>query len=162
MRTKCGSNSGDRRFEAREDFAKRGARGDDGGKKVNGRTHHLIVDTQGLLLGVKVLPANITGREESQQLLQELHQNQPQMKLHLFADGGDKGKWEGWVKTTLGYTVETCSTLRCQYPGVLAPRGAGTDRGTDQDLSGSPRLCGDQEALGGRTELRLVVLQPST
>ncbi len=28
------------------------------------------------------------------------------MKLHLFADGGYKGKWEAWVKSTLGYSVE--------------------------------------------------------
>jgi len=40
----------------------------------------------------QVLPANITDREGSQQLLQELRQNQPQMKLHLLADGGYKGK----------------------------------------------------------------------
>nr|WP_246581206.1 transposase [Deinococcus aestuarii] len=67
----------------------------------------MIVDTQGLLLGVKVLPANITDRAGSQQLLQELHQKQTQMKLHLFADGGYKGKWEAWVNITLGYSVES-------------------------------------------------------
>ncbi|WP_156103640.1 hypothetical protein [Deinococcus sp. YIM 77859] len=33
---------------------------------MNGRKHHLIVDTQGLLLGVKVLAANITDRDGSQ------------------------------------------------------------------------------------------------
>lgn len=33
-------------------------RGYDGGKKVKGRKRHLLVDTQGLLLGVKVLTAN--------------------------------------------------------------------------------------------------------
>ncbi|WP_264778889.1 transposase [Deinococcus aetherius] len=61
-----------------------------------------MVDPQGLLLAVQVLPANITDREGSQQLLKELRHKQPQMKLHLFADGGYKGKWEAWVKTTLG------------------------------------------------------------
>ncbi|THF70896.1 transposase [Deinococcus sp. Arct2-2] len=123
MGTKCGSNSGDRRFEEREDLAKRGVRGYDGGKKVNGRKHHLIVDTQGLLLGVKVLPANITDREGSQQLLKELRQNQPQMKLHLFADGGYKGKWEGWVKTTLGYTVEIVQRSDANTRGYWLPEG---------------------------------------
>lgn len=59
-------------LKEREDLTKRGPRGYDGGKKINGRKHHLIVDTQGLLLGVKVLPANITDRAGSQQLLQEL------------------------------------------------------------------------------------------
>ncbi|WP_371827192.1 hypothetical protein [Deinococcus sp. QL22] len=54
-----------------------------------------MVDPQGVLLGVKVLPAKITDREGSQQLLQELRQNQPQMKLHLFADGGDHRQMGG-------------------------------------------------------------------
>ncbi|WP_371827184.1 hypothetical protein [Deinococcus sp. QL22] len=117
-----------------------------------------MVDPQGLLLGVKVLPAKITDREGSQQLLQELRQNQPQMKLHLFADGGDTGKWEGWVKTTLGDTGETFSALRCQYPGVLAPRGAETDGGADQNFSWPPWLRGHQEALGRGAQLRLAVL----
>ncbi|WP_240740969.1 transposase [Deinococcus sp. Arct2-2] len=82
-----------------------------------------MVDTQGLLLGVKVLPANITDREGSQQLLQELRQNQPQMKLHLFADGGYKGKWEGWVKTTLGYSVEIVQRSDANTRGYWLPQG---------------------------------------
>nr|WP_240740862.1 transposase [Deinococcus sp. Arct2-2] len=82
-----------------------------------------MVDTQGLLLGVKVLPANITDREGSQQLLKELRQNQPQMKLHLFADGGYKGKWEGWVKTTLGYTVEIVQRSDANTRGYWLPEG---------------------------------------
>ncbi|WP_084048358.1 hypothetical protein [Deinococcus hopiensis] len=64
------------------------------------------MDTLGLLLGGKVLPANITGRQGSEQLLQELRRKQAPMKRHLFAGGGDQGKWEGWVKTTPGYSVE--------------------------------------------------------
>lgn len=55
---------------------------------------------------MKVLPANITDRDGSQQLLKELRQKQLQMKLHLFADGGYKGQWEAWVKTNIGYSVE--------------------------------------------------------
>ena len=39
-----------------------GRRGYDGGKKVNGRERHLVVDTQGLLLEAKVLPADLRDR----------------------------------------------------------------------------------------------------
>ena len=39
-----------------------GPRGYDGGKKVNGRKRHLVVDTQGLLLKAKVLPADLHDR----------------------------------------------------------------------------------------------------
>lgn len=81
------------------------------------------MDTQGLLLGVKVLAANITDRDGSQQLLKELRQKQPQMKLHLFADGGYKGKWEGWVKTNLGHTVEIVQRPDANTRGYWLPEG---------------------------------------
>jgi len=90
---------------------------------VNGRKHHLIVDTQGLLLAVKVLPANITDREGSQQLLLELRQKQPQMKLHVFADGGYRGKWEAWVKTNIGDTVEIVQRPDANTRGYWLPEG---------------------------------------
>src|SRR5215212_3139156 len=38
-------------------------RGFDGGKKVNGRKRHLLVDTQGLMLALKVHAANISDRD---------------------------------------------------------------------------------------------------
>ena len=83
----------------------------------------MIVDTQGLLLGVKVLPANISDREGSKQLLSELREKQPQMKLHLFADGGYKGKWEAWVKATIGYTVEIVQRPDANTRGYWLPAG---------------------------------------
>jgi putative transposase len=39
-----------------------GPRGYDGGKKINGRKRHLLVDTQGTLLKNKVHPADIHDR----------------------------------------------------------------------------------------------------
>ncbi len=39
-----------------------GKRGYDGGKNVKGRRHHLLVDTQSLVLKAKVQPANIMDR----------------------------------------------------------------------------------------------------
>ncbi len=40
-----------------------GVRGYDGGKKVKGRKRHLLVDTEGLVLKVKVEAANLSDRE---------------------------------------------------------------------------------------------------
>jgi transposase len=37
---------------------KGGARGYDGGKKISGRKRHLLVDTEGLVIGVRVHGAN--------------------------------------------------------------------------------------------------------
>jgi putative transposase len=55
-----------------------GPRGYDGGKKINGRKRHIIVDTMGLLLVVLVTAANIddgTGAPEVLKLLTEEHQS---------------------------------------------------------------------------------------
>jgi len=46
-----------------------GVKGYDGGKKVKGRKRHLLVDTQGLLLKVKVQAGNISDREGGKLLL---------------------------------------------------------------------------------------------
>src|SRR6202140_3010263 len=55
-----------------------GIHGYDGGKKVNGRKRHIVVDTMGLLLVVLVTSANIddgTGAPEVLKLLSEEHKS---------------------------------------------------------------------------------------
>ena len=55
-----------------------GPRGYDGGKKINGRKRHIIVDTMGLLLVVLVTSANVddgTGAPEVLKLLSAEHQS---------------------------------------------------------------------------------------
>jgi putative transposase len=55
-----------------------GPRGYDGGKKINGRKRHIIVDTMGLLMVVLVTSANIddgTGAPEVLKLLSEEHKS---------------------------------------------------------------------------------------
>jgi putative transposase len=46
-----------------------GERGYDSGKRVKGRKRHLLVDTEALVLTVKVHPANIMGRDGVKLLL---------------------------------------------------------------------------------------------
>ncbi|WP_293103101.1 transposase [Moorena sp. SIOASIH] len=47
------------RFSIREDHRKKGAvYGYDGGKKVNGRKRHIVLDSQGLVIGLLVNQAN--------------------------------------------------------------------------------------------------------
>jgi hypothetical protein len=46
-----------------------GLRGDDGGKQVKGRTRHLLVDTEGLVLRAVVHPADIRARDGVQRVL---------------------------------------------------------------------------------------------
>jgi transposase len=66
------------------------SRGFDGGKKINGRKRHIVVDTTGLLLTVTVTPANVTDREAAQVLLTRLTRRFFLLRL-VWADGGYTG-----------------------------------------------------------------------
>ena len=83
----------------------------------------MIVDTLGMLLKVKVLPANLSDREGGQQLLLKLHAQFPTLKLHLFADGGCQGKWEAWVKSNVDFTVEIVKRSDAITRGYWIPNG---------------------------------------
>lgn len=83
----------------------------------------MIVDTLGMLLKVKVLPANLSDREGGQRLLLELHAQFPTLKLHLFADGGYQGKWEAWVKSNVDFTVEIVKRSDANTRGYWIPKG---------------------------------------
>jgi len=63
-----------------------GPRGYDAGKKVSGRKRHLVVDTLGWLIAVLVHPANIQDYHGARDVLVQVKQRFPRLKL-LFADG---------------------------------------------------------------------------
>jgi transposase len=54
-----------------------GERGFDGHKKVKGRKRHVLTDTQGLLLKVKVLPANVADSAGARRLLEDVAGQEP-------------------------------------------------------------------------------------
>jgi putative transposase len=86
-----------------------GARGYDGGKKVSGRKRHLLVDTQGFVLKVKVHTADIMDRDGVALLLppDEIKRQFPRLS-HVWLDGGYKGEGKGkeWIESHLGWTAE--------------------------------------------------------
>jgi putative transposase len=82
-----------------------GPRGYDGGKKVNGRKRHLLVDTQGLIIRAVVHPANIADRDGATLLLAPLQGQLPHLR-HMWADSAYSGKIREWIQATLGCTVE--------------------------------------------------------
>jgi putative transposase len=102
-----------------------GPRGFDGGKKVNGRKRHLLVDTQGLLVRVVVHPADLPDGDGVTLVLAEGQDLSPRLS-HLWLDGSDKGRGKAWIETTLGWTVSIV-----QHPpkprGVWAPADAVID-----------------------------------
>ena len=99
-----------------------GVRGYDGGKKVKGRKRHLLVDTEGFVLKVKVEPANVSDREGAMLLLAGLKQSFPRLK-HLWVDSAYRGTFVKWVKDTLGWTIEVVQRPSAGHRGVWTPPG---------------------------------------
>src|SRR5215203_1771665 len=83
-------------------------RGYDGAKKVKGRKRHLLVDTQGLVLQVRVHSARVTDREGIKLLLESSSPDRLPRLSHLWLDAGYTGqeKGAGWVEGTLGWSAE--------------------------------------------------------
>lgn len=83
----------------------KGERGYDGGKKVNGRKRHIMVDTMGLLLMVLVTTANVQDREGGKRLLKRVAQKLPLPRLQrIWVDGGYRGQpMTQWVQATFGW-----------------------------------------------------------
>jgi len=66
------------------------SRGFDGGKLINGRKRHVVVDTLGLLLGVMVTAADVGDRAAAEVLLRQVADAHHLLAL-VWADGGYTG-----------------------------------------------------------------------
>jgi len=84
---------------------KGGIRGDDGGKKVNGRKRHILVDGNGLLLRVHVHSADIQDRAGLPLLLNGIQQEFPRLQL-IWADSGYTGKAVQWIQENTQITLK--------------------------------------------------------
>ncbi|MFZ4138345.1 MULTISPECIES: IS5 family transposase [Streptomyces] len=79
-------------------------RGFDGGKKVNGRKRHIVVDTLGLLLAVMVTAASATDRDAGQTLLARLHTRHWRV-TRVWADGGYTGRLVDFARDALSIAL---------------------------------------------------------
>jgi transposase len=80
------------------------SRGFDGGKLVNGRKRHVVVDTLGLLLGVMVTAADTGDRAAAQVLLRQVTDAHHQLEL-VWADGGYTGGLVEYCLTVLALVL---------------------------------------------------------
>ena len=64
--------------------------GYDAGKRVKGRKRHILTDTCGLLIALRVHPANIQDRDGAPGVFARLRREAPKLR-HVFADGGYAG-----------------------------------------------------------------------
>ena len=84
-----------------------GERGFDGGKKVNGRKRHIVVDTVGNLLSVIVNAANTNDRVGAKAAFDELGNATTSSLQKIWADGGySGGNFLNMVHEVLQSTVE--------------------------------------------------------
>lgn len=60
-----------------------GVKGYDGGKKVKGRKHHILVDTQGFLLEAHVTEAYLNDREGLKRLLEKIENSYQRLKKNM-------------------------------------------------------------------------------
>ena len=94
------------RLSIGQDNRKKGAvYGFDGGKKVKGRKRHIIVDSQGFLLGVLVTEANASERLGAIVVLDEAKENLSNLEV-IWVDQGYSGKkFAQAVQQVCGETV---------------------------------------------------------
>ena len=86
------------------------ARGYDGSKKVRGRKRHLLVDTEGLVLKVKVHSAKVPDQDGIRLLLEPARERLARLS-HLWVDAGYRGRGKEWAEEVLGLSVEVvCRT----------------------------------------------------
>ena len=67
-----------------------GPRGFDAGKKIKGRKRHIVTDTEGNLVGLRVHSADIQDRDGAVDVLASIRTLYPWLR-HVFADGGYAG-----------------------------------------------------------------------
>ena len=97
-------------------------RGYDDGKKVKGRKkRHLLVDTEGFVLNVKVHSAKIMDHEEGIKPLLERSAEQFSRLKHLWLDSGYRAENNGkdWVQKALGWSVQLVERPRKPAPEEL-------------------------------------------
>src|ERR671920_2646171 len=81
-------------------------RGFDPAKKVEGRKRHLLVDTEGLVLEVRVRSAKVPDEDGIKLLLDPAHDRLPRRLSHLWVDAGYQGRGRRWAEEVLGLNVE--------------------------------------------------------
>jgi len=81
------------------------SRGFDGGKLINGRKRHILVDTLGLLLTVLVTVASVQDRDGGKRLLDKVKERLPRLQL-IWADGAYTGSFVDWVKAICQWVLQ--------------------------------------------------------
>ena len=94
-------------------------RGFDPAKKVEGRKRHLLVDTEGLVLKVKVHSAKVRDQDGIRLLLETARAKLSRLK-HLWVDAGYQGRGRRWAEEVMGLSVEVVRKPPKTVPAEVA------------------------------------------
>ncbi|WP_330266671.1 IS5 family transposase [Streptomyces griseorubiginosus] len=97
------------------------SRGFDGGKLVNGRKRHVVVDTLGLLLGVMVTAADVGDRTAAKVLLEQVAEAHHRLAL-VWADGGYTGSLVEYCLATFALVLTIVKRSDDQKGFVVLPK----------------------------------------
>ena len=98
-------------------------RGFDPAKKVDGRKRHLLVDTEGLVLEVRVHSAKVPDQDGIRLLLEQVQSRFGRLS-HLWVDAGYRGRGRRWAEEVLGLSVEVVRKPPKPVPEKVAKRWA--------------------------------------
>jgi len=98
-----------------------GPKGYDAGKTTKGRKRHAIVDTEGLPMGFKITPADISDLEGGKALVKSIIAKFPRLKK-IWGDTHYGGEFMKWAARTYDITVEVVKKMADQKGFVALPR----------------------------------------
>src|SRR5918995_1471459 len=98
-------------------------RGFDPAKQLEGRKRHLLVDTEGMVLKVKVHSARVPD-EDGIRLLLDPARDRLSRLAHLWVDAGYQGRGRRWVEEVMGLSVEVVRKPKKPLPEEVAKRWA--------------------------------------
>lgn len=136
--------------------ATRGIRGYDGFKKVNGRKRHLLVDTPGTMLKVKVHPANLADQTGAKEVLKSSVAKSARL-AHIWTAGGYTGPRIDWAKTEGGLDLAWVKPREKAQGFQVLPRRWVVER-TFSWFGRYRRLSKDYEALPQTSETMIYIV----
>lgn len=95
--------------------------GFDGGKLTKGRKRHILVDTEGLLITVKVHSANIADNTGAKQVFEAARPVCPRLQ-NVWADQGYRGELITWTSEQGAWDREIVQRIDGQQGFVVLPR----------------------------------------
>jgi putative transposase len=134
-----------------------GARGYDGGKKINGRKRHIVVDTMGLVLAVAVTAASVDDAQGAKEVLASVDSDAfPRLRV-VWADSKYHNyELYAWVAGHADYELQIVSRPLGAKGFVLLPKRWVAER-TFAWLGRARRLSKDYEKLPAASEAMIMI-----